>query len=202
MNRRTVFKLALSAALVVLALAAALTRRIPYVYLALPGMLFGFHGDLCLARAPFAKKFYRDPFLFGAASFLAGHIFYIAAFVSAAGNLGGGALAGALTVYSLVTLAAWAFAMRKSDAKPPLRFGLLGYALVIGVMASFTFAAAVKHGGVFWLTAVGGLLFVVSDGFIAVKDFIRKDTWPNGDNWIWATYVPAQLCMILTGFFA
>ncbi len=200
MNKRTKIKMGISASIVLLAVIAALVIRSRYALLALPGMLFGFHGDLCLAKIPPLKKLYRDPFIVGAGSFLIGHIFYIAAFLSAMEQVPVGPLWASITLYSIATFAAWMAAAMRAKGSAFLSVGLLIYALTIGVMASFAFALAHARGGVFWLTALAGLLFVVSDGLIAVKDFIGKPI-PHGDAWIWATYAPAQFLIIFSGFF-
>jgi uncharacterized membrane protein YhhN len=201
MNKQTYIKVALSASLVILAFIAALTQRTPYALLVLPGMLLGFHGDLCLAKIPFFERIYKNSFIVGAASFLVGHLFYIAAFVSAMNIVPWSTLWLALLAYALPALLAGRLALRGADAPLAMRVGLLFYALTIAVMASFGMALGAARGGKLWLAALGGLLFVVSDGLIALREFATVKL-PYADALVWITYVPAQFLIIVVGFFA
>ena len=60
-------------------------------------------------------------------------------------------------------------------------------------MAAFALALGYALG--FWLTALGGLLFVASDFIIGVTD-IRGIKIKNANDWIWLTYVLAQAGII------
>lgn len=199
MDRKTMLKMTLSVCLLLLAIVAAIVKKTPYTFLALPGMLLGVHGDYCLTQTPAVRRRYKEPFLVGAMSFLIGHLFYIAAFLMTP-RVSSGAFWGALAVYAILTVVMWLLSIRKAAGAPALRIALLVYALVIGLMASLGFALAYGRGGAFWMVAAGGALFVISDGLIGLNEFAGVKI-RNAGTWIWATYVPAQLLIILTGFF-
>lgn len=200
MNRKTLVKMSLSILILCLAIIAAIVKKTPYALLAMPAMLLGAHGDFCLTQTPMVKKLYKEPFLTGAMSFLIGHLFYIIAFATAA-RLSAGPFWGAFLIYGILAVIAWMTAMRGGSHGTAFRIALLAYGLVIALMASFGFALAAARGGAFWLAAIGGALFVVSDGIIALNDFGGIKI-PRADLLIWATYVPAQLLIVLAGFFS
>jgi hypothetical protein len=92
----------------------------------------------------------------------------------------------------LFTILGWQFAIRNPEKEPAINIGALVYGAWVGTMASFALALAVAVGGAFWLTALGGLSFVASDFTIGVTD-IRGIKIKNANDWIWLTYVMAQM---------
>lgn len=197
MKKSTICKMAISAGLVALAGIAAITRGSVYAWLVLPAMALGFHGDMCLSRIPLMQKLHKNTFLGGAASFLLGHVVYAIAFISVMqpmARTAWWAIWGALAVYGV---SSWLLYRSLRDKNPLLLLYMLG----IAAMASCAFAAAVQRGGAWWMPAVGGLLFIVSDAIIGLKDFGGKNI-PHADLLIWATYAPAQFFIVFTAFFS
>jgi len=67
---------------------------------------------------------------------------------------------------------------------------VLVYGCCLGVMA-------VLSTGVDPLTGIGGALFLVSDGLIALQAFVPGLTIPRGGFWVMATYLLAQSLIVL-----
>ncbi len=103
-----------------------------------------------------------------------------------------------LVVYGLITLLGWWFLIRNPQKDTLTNTGALVYGLWISVMASLAFALALALGGAFWLTAIGGLLFVCSDFIIGVTD-IHGISLKNANDWVWLTYVAGQMGIIYAG---
>lgn len=69
--------------------------------------------------------------------------------------------------------------------------------LPVAVYAVFLGVMAVLATGVHRLTAVGGALFLVSDGLIAIGEFAKGLALPGHAFWVMATYLVAQLLIVL-----
>jgi uncharacterized membrane protein YhhN len=67
---------------------------------------------------------------------------------------------------------------------------MVGYAVLITVMA-------VLATGVHRLTALGAVLFLVSDALIALEAFVADWRLPGQSAWVMATYGLAQLLIVL-----
>ncbi len=150
----TIFK---ASSIIVLGIVALLARS----RLLASGLLFGALGDALLAWSP-------DTFLFGAAAFLIGHLFYITLFVRA--GLGIGAtLKQPARLIGGVALIVSAFVMtallvpRDNAMFAPLSV----YTGVLTLMAltSFTLPSTRR------LVMAGAVLFFISDGFVAWNMF-------------------------------
>ncbi len=161
------------------------------------GMLASFIGDLVMARLiPLPNRLIGGMIAFGIA-----HALYITAFVSLiVGSLSGwivGLIAG-LIFYGAVSVGGWWLLIRNPQKPKAINIGALGYGLLVSAMASFALALAHALGGAFWLSALGGLLFVTSDFLIGVTD-IRGTHIKNANDWIWLTYVTGQMGIIYAG---
>ncbi|EGL15421.1 lysoplasmalogenase family protein [Paenibacillus sp. HGH0039] len=159
------------------------------------GMAWSFIGDLSMAGIiP-----WRHPMIGGMLTFAVAHVFYIAAFAAALHREGldlmNAGLAVAAVFYGLVLIAAWLLLIRNPDAPRLFNTGSLVYGLWIGAMASAAAAMAWSLGGALWLTAVGGLLFVVSDTIIGAAAIGGRSLRHQG-YWVWLTYVAAQMCIV------
>ena len=197
-SKYTLFKLALSGAMVMLAIVCALLRRTPYVWFVLIGMVLGFAGDLCLAKLPWVVRSLKDPFLTGMGAFALGHVCYIVAFCATLRAGGGGVVWWVAFVELAFALIIWVLVKRAMPPGQGLMAGLLLiYVLLITAMASLGASLSLSSGVM--LPLMGGMLFLVSDSLIALNDFGRV-LIPRADTWIWATYVPAQLCVVAAGF--
>ncbi|MFB6364316.1 sterol desaturase family protein [Paenibacillus elgii] len=61
----------------------------------------------------------------------------------------------------------WLFYIRNPRKQAILNYGAFGYGLWVGGMACFALDLAMMLGGIWWLTALGGLIFVLSDLLIS-----------------------------------
>jgi uncharacterized membrane protein YhhN len=150
----TIFK---ASSIVILGVIALLARS----RLLGAGLLFGALGDALLAWSP-------DTFLYGAAAFLIGHLFYITLFVRA--GLGIGAtLKQPARLIGGVALIVSAFAMTSLLVpNDNTMFAPLGiYTGVLTLMALTSFTLPTTR----WLAMAGAVLFFISDGFVAWNMF-------------------------------
>ena len=135
----------------------------------------------------------------GAAFFMAGHVVYGTGFLRAAVRKGyavknRGFSAGiALVILSAVLLGVLAFAV---PAKPQtlMYFLILIYVAVIGYNLALQFSYAHSEKGLRYLTALGMGLFLISDFVIFLN---MLDVTPAHNDFVWATYIPAQALVIL-----
>lgn len=158
------------------------------------GMLASFIGDLIMAKLiPLPNRLIGGMIAFGIA-----HALYITAYVSSmVGSLNSWlvGLAMGLVFYGLISIGGWLVLIRNPQKDTATNIGALAYGMLVGAMATFAFALGWSVGGRFWLTAIGGLSFVVSDFIIGVTD-IRGIHIKNANDWIWLTYVGAQAGII------
>ncbi len=165
------------------------------------GMAFSFIGDLIMARIiPLPNRLIGGMLAFGAA-----HALYITAYRRTIETISSpepyprwdvGLVIG-LVVYGLVALGGWWFLIRDPRRGTVTNAGALVYGLWISVMAAHALALACAL-GVFWTTALGGLLFVASD-FILGMTNTREISLKNANDWIWLTYVAGQMAIVYGG---
>ena len=173
-------------------------ERAPYAQYVFFGMLASCVGDLIMARLiPLPSRLIGGMTAFGIA-----HILYVTAYVqtlraSHIAVVNSGLWAG-LILYGLATLAGWAMLIRNPDKATPLNIGALAYGFLVGGMAAVALALATGLGGGWWLAALGGLIFVISDLLIGVTD-IGGMQLHNANDWIWLTYVAGQMGIIYAG---
>jgi hypothetical protein len=158
-------------------------------------MIASFIGDLVMARLIPAPS----RLLGGMVAFAAAHALYIRAYASAVGAAGANfvnaGLIIALIVYLAVTFFGWREYIRNPQKPDALNIGALAYGTWIAVMASCAVGMASALGGAWWLAALGGLSFVVSDFIIGATD-IRETRIENANDWIWMTYLAGQMGII------
>lgn len=164
------------------------------------GMFASFIGDLMMAGLiPLPNRL-----IGGMIAFFIAHALYITAYVQTISsiepydrfNVG---LLTALLLYCLLISAGWFWLVRNRSKDSLTNIGSLIYMLWVGAMASFAFALGYALG--LWLTALGGVLFVVSDFIVVVCDVGGKRI-KNASDWIWLTYVGAQVGIIYAGWLA
>jgi uncharacterized membrane protein YhhN len=142
---------------------------------------------LCLAGDVFLML-PRDLFVAGLASFLVGHIGFIAGFVAGRNDNPMWWLTVALAVGALALSAAPVLrGAVKEDAK--LRIPVVAYMAVIGTML----ATSALTGR--WLTIAGAAMFVVSDSVLARNRFVRPI--PHGHLATMVTYHAALALLVL-----
>ncbi|MEQ1812508.1 MAG: lysoplasmalogenase, partial [Terricaulis sp.] len=150
----TIFK---ASSIIILGLIALFARS----RLLAAGLLFGALGDALLAWSP-------DTFLFGAAAFLIGHLFYITLFIRT--GIGDRAvmrepirIGAMLAILVAAVLMTTALVPHDSPMYAPL--GVYTGVLTIMTMLSFTLPWERR------LVMAGAVLFFISDGFVAWNMF-------------------------------
>jgi uncharacterized membrane protein YhhN len=156
-------------------------------WIILAGLLFSLAGDVFL-------MFEKDFFIWGLASFLIAHIFYVVAFAQ------GVAWNNSQLLYLLpfLLVAAGMLKVLWPHLPKKLVIPVIVYATALILMGWF--AARRFDVGVFGQTSdvlnlVGALLFLVSDGVLSIQRFIKKK--PLFQVIVLSTYFPAQLCFAL-----
>ncbi|KEK24333.1 lysoplasmalogenase [Bacillus gaemokensis] len=156
------------------------------------GMTLSTLGDLFMAGLiPFGHRL-----IGGMIAFAIAHCFYVTAFLQT-GISWNGFLIG-LVVYGLFLIIGWFFFIRNPKQDKLFSVGALIYGLWVGGMACFAFALYYANYGTWWIPAIGGLLFVISDFIIGVTDIGGRKV-KYDPLWIWLTYVAAQMCIIYAG---
>lgn len=163
------------------------------------GMIASFAGDLIMARLiPLPNRL-----IGGMIAFAIAHALYITAYVQMIATISAlpphdnwiiGLSLGA-GFYGVISFFGWIMLIRNPQKGAVINLGALVYGLWVGAMAAFALALGFALGGGFWLTAVGGLLFVSSDFIIGITD-IRGLSLKNANDWIWLTYVLGQMGII------
>lgn len=148
---------ALKASGIVLLAAIALIARAPLLACAL---LCGAMGDVMLALG-------RDTFFYGAGAFLAGHVLYIIVFLRQGEGLRGLMRPARLIAALALIAAAIMMTALIVPMDSPLFAPLSIYIAVLTAMAISTFTLPASR----WLAMAGGVLFFISDGFVAGHAF-------------------------------
>ncbi len=198
-TRRTIKPLRLSTswilvicAWIIWAVSTAL--RTPALLIAL-GMTFGALGDLVLAGViPLPKRM-----ISGILVFSIGHLCYIGGFSQTARLLGlNDPFAESLLWVMFVILAAflWFFLIYNPAKSRVLNFGSLFYGWLIAIMAGTATALALADSR-FTLTAIGGVLFLVSDIILGNRE-MRDNGWFLVHDVVWVLYIAGQALIVLT----
>lgn len=162
---------------------------------ALGGMSASFIGDLIMARLiPLSSRLIGGMIAFGAA-----HALYVSGYLAAVRTAGGSivnaGLCIALVLYGAATYLGWRGAIRNPSKPRAINAGALLYGAWVALMAAVAAGMAAALGGTWWLAALGGLSFVVSDFLIGVTD-IGQRHFQNANDWIWLTYLAGQMGII------
>ena len=175
------------AVLVAAAVTADLGDATPWVVAALA---LGLVGDIALL-VPSGPPGSPPPpaFLVGLGAFLLGHLAWIAAFLTrdVHGLAFGSGLLVALGLSGLVLGPVLASAKR--SAGTPFAGIIAGYAVVLGLAAAFAAGTAAIA------TAIGGVLFLLSDATLARERFVRPV--PHGRLLVIVSYHLAQGLMLI-----
>ncbi len=163
------------------------------------GMIAGFVGDLIMAKVvPTPNRL-----IFGILAFGVGHALYIIGFAATAQALG---LTTPLALWPLwvggliLAAALWRGMAYSATAPSVLNIGSLLYAALIAVMTAAGVGLAVQEAR-FVLTALGGVLFLLSDLILANREF-RGAHWPFVNDVVWVTYIVGQALIVLTTVYA
>ncbi len=132
--------------------------------------------------------------------FALGHVAYIAGLLTLARRLQltrqprwTPALAVAVTVYNLAGLALWTLLVHPSDDLPAMHLPTAAYTLFLATAAALM-AALARLDRRFLPVALGGLLFLISDAFLALRLF--QDNWRGLGDLCWITYGIAQMLIV------
>ncbi|QWU43422.1 lysoplasmalogenase [Bacillus sp. NP247] len=156
------------------------------------GMTLSTVGDLFMAGLiPIGHRL-----IGGMVTFALAHCFYVKAFLQTGISWNGFWIG--LLVYGLFLIIGWFFFIRNEKQDKLFTIGALIYGLWVGGMACFAFALYYENIGIWWIPALGGLLFVISDFIIGVTD-IGGRKLKYEPLWIWFTYVAAQMCIVYVG---
>ncbi|WP_045522475.1 lysoplasmalogenase [Neobacillus niacini] len=164
----------------------------PYRQWAAIGMALSTIGDLFMAGLiPFGHRL-----IGGMVTFAIAHCLYVTAFLKT--GISWNSLFIVLTGYGLFLIIGWFFFIRNHKQDRLFTIGALVYGLWVGGMACFAFALAYSYGGIWWIPALGGFLFVISDFIIGITDIGGRNI-KYDPLLVWGTYVGAQMCIIYVG---
>jgi uncharacterized membrane protein YhhN len=198
-TRRTIKPLRLSTSWILVACAwiiwaASTTLRTPALLIAL-GMTCGAIGDLVLADViPLPKRL-----ISGIIVFSIGHLCYIAGFVQTANILGLSDPLGESLVWVVFVIVAaflWFFLIYNPARSRVLNLGALFYGWLIAIMAG-TAAALALSDPRFTPTAIGGVLFLISDIILGNRE-LRGHGWFLVHDVVWVLYITGQALIVLT----
>lgn len=154
----------------------------------LAALVFGLLGDVGLMFSGDDDE-PDPPFIAGLAAFLAGHLCYLVGFVRV-GLVGIDVLAGALIVGGLAGLVLPRVLRGAAHAAGRLFAGIVaGYAAALAAMAMLAVGTGIVT------TAIGGVLFLVSDTLLASERFVARV--PRGPLLVIATYHAAQFLILI-----
>jgi uncharacterized membrane protein YhhN len=202
-TRRTIKPLRLSTSWILVACAwiiwvTGTTLRTPALFIAL-GMTFGALGDLVLADViPLPKRM-----ISGIVVFSIGHLCYIGAFSQTAYALGLNDPFAASLLWVIFVIAAaflWFFLIYNPAKSRALNIGSLFYGWLIAIMAGTAMALALSDSR-FTLTAIGGVLFLISDIVLGNRE-LRDNGWFLVHDVVWVLYIAGQALIVLTATLA
>lgn len=164
------------------------------VALVLLALLFSWGGDVLLMFQARNELF----FVFGLASFLIAHLFYIAAYQRLQTEDATGALTGVQRFrFSLpIILAGTGLITVLYNHLGDLKVPVIVYAVVLMLMvinALFRFGRTTS--GSFLLVFFGAILFMISDALIAINKFLVHVS--QSGFWIMTTYISAQFLIVV-----
>jgi hypothetical protein len=202
-TRRTIKPLRLSTSWILVVCAwimfsVSSTLRTPALLIAL-GMTFGALGDLVLADViPLPKRM-----ISGIIVFSIGHLCYIAGFSQTARALVlndpfSESILWAAFVISAALL--WFFLIYNPAKSRVLNLGSLFYGWLIAIVAGTATALALADPR-FTLTAIGGVLFLISDIILGNRE-LRDNGWFLVHDVVWVLYITGQAFIVLTATYA
>lgn len=157
------------------------------------GMLADLYGAVKAVR-------FTEPLMMIIPLFALGHVAYIAGLVTWARRLGLTGRRGwrrtltiAVTLYALAALALWAVVVHPSDDLPAMHLPTAVYTLFLSTSAAVMATLACRDKR-FLAVAIGGLLFLASDGFLAIRLF--QDNWRGLGDLCWITYGLGQMLIV------
>lgn len=181
-------------------------------WLVCAALAFSFVGDAILSDVKPFCMYFKDSFVAGMGFFAVAQLLYIGAASNSIANIGKlyapipgyavgmDVLPNVIPVYLLAGLLYWLLIAARSTKPAALKAATLAYGELLCVMGAYAFSASFSGAFFAWKLALGGLLFIISDGVIAAR--LYKERFPNVIRYellVWGTYFPAQL-FLLMGF--
>lgn len=161
------------------------------------GMTFGMLADLYGA---FRALRFTEPLVMIIPLFALGHVAYVGGMLVLARRLGltgrpawPRTLAVVLVLYNLAGLALWATLVHPSKSLPDMHVPTAVYTAFLSTAAA-AMAAVARFERRFLAVAIGGLLFLLSDAFLAVRLF-QNNRHSLGDL-CWITYGIGQMLIV------
>ena len=188
----------------------AYARNMPWHWLTCTALGFSWLGDAMLLRYPPIVGRTRDPLTLGMGAFALAQVAYVVAFAwslsampglhtKVPGMLLGKDLIGSLLpVFLLFGVLCWVLLVFRTQQGRAVKVAVLLYGELLCAMAAYATAAAFTGVNLVWSLPLGGILFIISDGVIAAHTF--QGRFANEKRYeiiVWATYVPAQLLLLL-----
>lgn len=193
-----IFHLLQMALLIVLAAMIARGAAGGLRWLILAGLVFSLGGDLINSFLFDLSHIIEPQTLLSVVPFAIAHCLYITAFWRL-GRSGPQPFPGALIVLTLLVwpvlaVSLWLILV-DYEAGPLLKWLSLGYAHMVMLMALVSLWPLKPLGARAWLTAAGGLLFLLSDSFFGawLTEAQARPLWVSQT--IWVTYFLAQICI-------
>lgn len=149
-------------------------------------LLLSLLGDVLLMQSG------EEYFMGGMAAFFAAHVAYLLFYVRQHLSLMLIPLALGLALALLAVYALYSFIHLPQDLQPYI----YSYAAIIGLHLVVATLFAYKYRGKQWLSAVGAMLFVVSDIILAYNKFTESHTYLSMT--VMLTYGLAQYCIVIS----
>jgi len=157
-----------------------------YRPLIIGGLLFGLVGDIFLMLP-------SRPLLFGLGAFLIGHLLYIAAFVQ-------GITPTLSAIYVPIIIATLLISLLYFRALGShagrLKWPVAAYMSIIGIMGLLGIYRGLEGMPAGVWVAIGAVLFAISDGILAIKEF--RQNFHAAQGLLTSTYYSAQACLAVS----
>lgn len=204
------WKLTLSGCVVIMSLLFAFALGHSWHWLVFLAMVFSWIGDAMLARFTPIARHASDPFIAGMGAFAVAQLLYCVAFYQSFAGMqqlhmrvpgeiiGAELLPVLLPVYILAGALYWVWTVLRSDKPWDLKIATLVYCVLVCTMAAFAACATFTGVSFVWPLMLGGVLFMISDGCIGAHIFrnrLQKER--RYDIVVWATYMPAQVLLVI-----
>ena len=194
----------ISGGMTLLAVILALIARKPWSWLAASAMAVSTVGDALLAGCPSFLQPVKDRLTKGGLVFFVAHCLYILALIRVSGQSAAALLPhfwGPCLVFVLLAAGHGCLFYFRAASKAPRAFfaAASAYLLAVGLHAAAAVCVYSRTGGATILNVLGAALFFLSDAILLARKYVPSDE-KRTSFLVWATYVPAQLCLIL-GFF-
>ncbi len=168
--------------------------------LILIGLIFGLIGDIVLDLKVMYPEKNDALFLSGTASFAVGHVFYFVATLLTNINSNSASIAWAIPVALVLAILA-SVAIQFASKKMGMDFGkvrwaVIGYSIILTFMFFYSVFVAI-YNPIFWIFAVGMLIFLFSDLILSMQYFGGK----NQKVFIYVNHIAYYLAQIMFALF-